>query len=154
VSAIEDFLGLKRIAVIGVSQRSNDFSRMLFGEMLKRGYDVVPVNPAATEIEGRACYAHVLDVTPPVEGALLMTAPDVTDRVVRDCLKAGIGKVWMYRATGKGAVSDGAVRFCRENGIEVVPGACPFMFWPNTGFVHRVHGFFVRRFSDRFKATV
>lgn len=125
---------------------------MLFGEMLKRGYDAVPVNPAAAEIEGRACFARVQDVTPPVEGALLMTSPEVTNRVVRDCAEVGIKKVWMYRATGAGSVSDDAVRFCRENGIDVIPGACPFMFWPNTNIVHRMHGFFARRFSDRLKA--
>ena len=47
----------------------------------------------------------------------------------------------MYRATGKGAVDPYAVEFCEKNGIEVVVGECPFMFLPQTGFVHRLHGF-------------
>jgi hypothetical protein len=25
-----------------------------------------------------------------------------------------------------------------------VAGECPFMFFPNTGFIHRIHGFFHR----------
>jgi predicted CoA-binding protein len=140
VSAIQDFLGLKRIAVIGISQRPHDFSRMLFGELLKRGYDAVPVNPGAADIAGRTCYARIQDVTPPVEGALLMTSPKVTEQVVRECAEAGVRNVWMYRAIGKGAVSDEAVRFCRENGMKVIPGECPFMFWPNGNIVHRIHG--------------
>ena len=40
-----NFLGHKRLAVIGVSRNSKDFSRVLFHEFLKRGYDAIPVHP-------------------------------------------------------------------------------------------------------------
>ena len=33
---------------------------------------------------------------------------------------------------------------CREKGIDVVDGECPFIFLPGTGFVHGVHRFFRR----------
>jgi len=77
---------------------------------------------------------------PPVDAALLLTSPPATEAVVRDCVKAGIRRVWMHRASGKGAVSKEAVQFCREWGIQVIPGECPFMFFPNPGF-HGIHGF-------------
>lgn len=137
---IDDFLAQKRIAVVGVSQRPKDFSRMLFHELLERGYDIVPVNPAAEEIEGRRCFAHVQDISPPVDGVLLMTTPAVTDRVVHDCAEAGVTRIWMYRATGKGAVSPEAVQFCESQGISVIPGECPFMFLPGSGWIHQFHG--------------
>jgi predicted CoA-binding protein len=54
---IADFLGRKRIAVVGVSTEAPSFSRGLFNEFVKRGYDVIPVNPKADEIEGRRAYA-------------------------------------------------------------------------------------------------
>ncbi len=44
---IDGFLALKRVAMVGVSRDPRDFSRMLFREMKKRGYDMVPVNPGA-----------------------------------------------------------------------------------------------------------
>lgn len=113
---------------------------MLFHEFLARGYDAVPVNPATQEIEGRRCYASVREITPPVDGVLLMTAPAVTDAVVRDCAAAGVKRVWMYRAVGKGAVSVDAVAFCESNGISVIPGECPFMFLPGASWLHRFHG--------------
>lgn len=34
-----------------------------------------------------------------------------------------------------------AVAFCQERGILVVPGQCPFMFLPDAGTGHRLHGF-------------
>jgi hypothetical protein len=86
----------------------------------------------------------VQDIQPPVDAALLMTLPAVTDTVVRDCADAGIRLVWMYRAGGpgsanQGAVSPAALEFCRIHGIHVVPGECPFMFLPKAGF-HGLHG--------------
>jgi predicted CoA-binding protein len=144
MQAVQDFLGQRRFAVVGVSQNPKDFSRTLFHEFLERGYDAVPVNPAAQEIEGRRCFARMQEVDPPVDGVLLMTPPAVTDAVVRDCAAAGVKRVWMYRASGKGAVSDDAVAFCESNGISVIPGECPFMFLPGTSMVHRFHGWVKR----------
>ena len=63
---------------------------------------------------------------------------------MRDCATAGVRHVWMHRGAGQGAVSEAAVTFCREHGIEVVDGAWPFMFRPHSGLGHRIHRFFVR----------
>ena len=138
---IEDFLGQKRLAIVGVSHKPQDFSRALFREFQKRGYDVVPVNPAAREIEGRPCFATVREVQPPVSTVLLMTPAAVTEAVARDCAGAGVQRVWMYRAGGSGgAVSSEAVRFCESQGISVIPGECPLMFLPGGAWFHRFHG--------------
>jgi len=146
---IQDFLSKRRIAMVGISRKPASFSAQLFKELCRRGYDVVPVNPAMREVQGRRCFARVQDIEPPVEAALLMTSPEVTDTVVRDCAEAGIRRVWMHRATGPGAVSSKAVDFCRERGIRVVPGECPFMFLPQSDAVHRLHGFF-RKITGRY----
>jgi predicted CoA-binding protein len=148
LETIEEFLAQKRIAMVGISRESKDFSVMLFEELCRRGYDVVPVNPGLAVMSGRQCYARVQDIKPAVDGALLMTSPGVTDAVVRDCAEAGIRRVWMYRAAGAGAVSAKAVEFCRARGIAVVPGKCPYMFLPENGF-HKIHGF-VRRITGSF----
>jgi predicted CoA-binding protein len=144
---IDDFLARKRLAVVGVSRNPKDFTRTLFTEFRRRGYDVVPVTPHAAELDGLSCFARVQDVAPPVEGALLLTSPAVTAQVVRDCAEAGVKRVWMYRATGTGAVNRDAIVFCELNGMQVVGGECPFMFFPQTGLVHRIHGFLRRTFG-------
>jgi predicted CoA-binding protein len=113
---------------------------MLFRELQGRGYDVVPVNPAALEIEGATCFARLQDIHPPVENALLMTSPAVTNVVVQDCTAAGVKRVWMYRGASYGAVSPEAVAYCEAQGIAVIPGECPFMFLPRGAWYHRFHG--------------
>jgi uncharacterized protein len=140
LEAIQDFLAHKRIALVGVSRDPKDFSASLFQEFVKRGYDVVPVNPKASEVLGRQSFGRIQDIKPNVDAALLMTTPEVTEAVVRDCAEARVRYVWMYRATGSGAVSPKAVEFCQQRGITVIPGECPFMFFPHNG-LHAVHGF-------------
>ncbi len=149
LGTIEDFLGQKRFAMVGVSRDPKDFSAALFQELRKRGYDIVPVNPKVSEVMGLACFARVQDIQPPVDSALLMTKPEVTEAVVSDCAAAGIRRVWMYRAGGKGAVSEKALAFCRDHGIQVVPGQCPFMFLPGAGGIHKFHGF-IRKITGRY----
>jgi len=138
---ITDFLAQKRLAVVGVSRNAQDFSRAMFREFLNEGYDALPVNPQAKEVEGRRCFAHLGDISPPVESALLMISPALTEQVVRECAAAGVTRVWMYRAVGNGAVHPGAVAFCREKGIRLIEGYCPFMFFARPGFLHRAHRF-------------
>lgn len=147
--SIDEFLSSKRVAVVGVSRNPKDFTRSLFRELQTRGYDVVPVHPDAREIEGVPAVARVRDASPDVEGALLLTKPATTNEVVRECHEAGVKRIWMYRATGTGAVSPYAVEFCAEKGMAVVEGECPFMFLPDSGFPHNVHAF-CRKVIGRF----
>ncbi|HXY25923.1 MAG TPA: CoA-binding protein [Candidatus Acidoferrum sp.] len=149
LETIEDFLAQQRIALIGVSRKLGSFSVPVFQELCRRGYDVVPVNPNTSEFQGLRCFARVQDIQPPVQAALLMTSPDATDKVVRDCAEAGISRVWMHRAGGQGAVSPQAVEFCRQHGIRVVPGECPFMFLPHSAAFHRLHGF-IRKLTGHY----
>lgn len=145
---INDFLAQKRIAMVGISHDTHELSVMLFKELSKRGYDVVPVNPKLPAVLGRKCFARVQDIEPPVDAALLMTSPQVTETVVQDCAEAGIHRVWMYRGGGQGAVSVNAIEFCRQHSISVVPGECPYMFLPQSGGIHGFHGFLRKLFGS------
>ena len=149
---VENFLALHRIAMVGVSRNPKDFSRLLFREMCDRGYDMVPINLGADEIDERECFHSLQAVKEPVEGVLVMTPFHATLQVVQDCAAAGVRKVWIYRAGGKGAVSPEAIAFCMGNGIRVVDGHCPFMFFPETKFVHRVHGL-LQKITRRYPAA-
>jgi predicted CoA-binding protein len=147
-----EFLAQRRLALVGLSRDPQHFSRGLFRELKKRGYDLVPVNPGGGVLEGEACVTRVQDIRPPVDGALVMTPPGTTEQVVRDCAEAHIPRVWLHRGMGPGAVSPAAVDFCRAHGIAVVDGECPYMFLPAAGFIHTAHGLFrrvARRISSR-----
>lgn len=137
---IDQFLNEARIAIVGVSRDPQDFSRALLREFVQRGYDVVPVNPQAVEIDGLPCFAGVQAIDPPVGGVLVMTPPHASDGVMQDCVAAGVKRVWLHQGVGQGSVSADAVARAKAHHIDVIAGYCPFMFLPRTHFLHRLHG--------------
>ena len=139
---VDDFLALKRIAVVGVSRNPKDFTHVMWQEFRQRRFDAVPVNPAVKELDGQTCYAKVQDIQPPVEGVLIMTSKNVTDQIVHDCAEAGIKRVWIYGGAAPGAKTKSAIAFCQEKEIEVVEGLCPYMFLPGTPAFHAPHRLF------------
>jgi uncharacterized protein len=141
---IDDFLAQKRLALVGVSRDPRDFSRQMFRELTRRGYDMVPVNPNLVNVDGERCFDRVQDILLPVDGVLVMTPPAQSELVVRDCVEAGIRRVWLHRGVGPGAVSRAAVDYCRGRGLSVIEGCCPFMFLPGTPAFHRFHGFILK----------
>lgn len=139
---VRDFLGCRRFALIGVSSHEDHFSRVVFQELTARDYDVVPVNPHLTELEGRTAYPNVRSIQPPVEAAMLMVPAAESAQVVRECLDHGIPRLWLYRGGGgPGAVSPEAVEICREAGALCVAGECPLMFLEHAAWFHRAHAF-------------
>ncbi len=139
-AAIDEFLSAKTIAVIGASRDDKTYSGSLFAELLKHGYDAIPVNPNAGEIAGRAAYGNVADVRPVPERALILLPEDKTEQAVLDCAKAGIKKVWLHRQVASGVSDTRAIFRAEENGLQLITGLCMFMFLPRTGFVHKLHG--------------
>ncbi len=137
---IERFLACKRLAIVGVSRKPRDFSRGLLREFLRRGYEVALVNPNTDSIEDLPSFARLQDVTPVPEAALIMTPPQNTAQVIRDCREAGVPLVWLHGRAG----GDECVAIAQSNGLEVIAGQCPFMFLPDTMWVHRLHGAVLR----------
>lgn len=148
LDTIQAFLAHKRLAMVGVSRDSKDFSIMLFREFLGRGYDVIPVNPKAQTVLEKPCFARLQNIQPPVKAALLMTSKDISEAVAKDCLEAGVKQVWIYGPGTGRTDSEKAAAFCREHGIEVIAGECPFMFFPENRF-HKLHGW-IRKISGSF----
>jgi predicted CoA-binding protein len=132
-SVKEDFLAERSIAVVGVS-RTKGFGNMAFSELKKKGYHVYPVNQYATGLEGEKCYRSLDELPGPVGGVLTVVPPAQTEKVVADCVRLGIRRVWMQQ----GSESREAIRLCEENGISAVHSACILMYATPTSF-HRFH---------------
>jgi predicted CoA-binding protein len=126
--------------VVGVS-RAEGTGNAIFRKFRDTGYEVFPINPNASELEGVKCYPSVKEIPGGVEAVLVVTSPDISEKVMRDCVEAGVSHVWMHYnklfGSGTSSVSDEAVRLGRENGINVIPGACPMMYIEGADFGHR-----------------
>ena len=89
----DSFLAQKRIAVIGVSSTTDDAANLIYRTLRARGYDVFAVNPKSNSVEGDTCYPSVQAIPGGVEGAVIVTRPEVTAQVVRECADAGVKQV-------------------------------------------------------------
>ena len=142
--AVESFLGQKRIAVAGVSRSKNEAANIVYRKLRDSGYQVFPINPAASELEGDTCYADLKSVPGGVDAVVIATHPRVAGQIARECAELGISHVWMHRSFGQGSVSDEAVECCREHGIRVIPGGCPMMFCEPVDLGHRCMRWFLK----------
>lgn len=137
---IDEFLAQRRIAVAGVSrdERHHPAAKLIFNRLKKAGHEVVPVNPYLPTFEGQACYPDLQSIPGGVDGVVIVTRPDVTEQIVRDCSTAGVRRVWMHASAAKGSsISQKAVDYCREHDISVIAGACPMMYGDGVDFGHK-----------------
>jgi hypothetical protein len=127
---VDDFLAQKRIAVVGVSRGTESPANGIYKKLRDTGYTVYPINPNAQTLEGDPAYPDVKSTPYKPDGVVIVTRPEETDKVVRDCAEAGIQRVWIHCSlVGHGSsASETAVQFCHENNITVIPSGCPFMY--------------------------
>ncbi len=125
---ISDFLKGRRIAVAGVSRSGSQPANAIFKKLQNAGYEVFPINPRATEVDGQRCYPDLDSIPEPLDGVMVVTHPDVSPEIVRQAARRGIRQIWFHRSFGDGSVSAEAVEECRRAGIEPIVGGCPMMF--------------------------
>jgi predicted CoA-binding protein len=136
---VNDFLAQKRIAIAGVSRDNKDHQagNLIYKRLKSTGHDVFPVNPHMRTFEGDRCYPDLQSIPGGVDGVVIITRPEVTERIVHDCSDAGVHRVWMHQSLGKGSsVSSKAVEYCRQHDISVIAGACPMMYSDGVDFGH------------------
>src|SRR4026207_1048380 len=120
---INEFLDQKRIAVVGVSQNQghHPVGNLIYQRLKNSGHDMFAVNPNMQNYEGDRCYPNLQSIPGGVDGVVIITRPEITEQIVRDCSKAGVGRVWMHQSVGKGtSVSPTAVDYCRDHEISVI----------------------------------
>ena len=133
---VQDFLALKKIAVVGVSDKRDTGCNLTYTKLKENGYQVYAVNPRITTFNGDACYADLKSIPEKVDAVFILTSPKVTEQVVQQCVELGIKHVWMHcmmgtkpgLAASMTSVSQSAVEMCKANGIMVIPGTCPNQF--------------------------
>ncbi len=140
---VKDFLAQKKIAIVGVSEKRESGCNLAYSHFKNAGYQVYAVNPHQTSFKGETCYPDLKSLPDKPDGVFILANPKVTDEVVRQCVDLGVKRVWMHcmmgtkpgLAASMTSVSQDAVKLCRDNGITVIPGACPNQFL-NPDFGH------------------
>jgi predicted CoA-binding protein len=143
-SSVADFLAGKRIVVAGVSRTGRAPANAIFRRFQQCGYEAVPLNPNATELEGARSYPVLSAVPGPIHGLLIASHPATAAGLVREAATLGVRHVWFHRSFGSGSVSPAALDACRPHGIEPIVGGCPLMYCQPVDPFHRCMRWWLR----------
>jgi acyl-CoA synthetase (NDP forming) len=85
----------KTIAVIGASD-SDGFSQALMGAKLRDGLFLV--NPKYKELQGKKCYANILDIEARIDYVIIAVPALLVPRVLTECIQKGVKAVHVFTA--------------------------------------------------------
>ena len=118
---IRKFYIFRNIAVVGMSRDPAKEAHSVPKYMIERGYNIIPVNPLASEILGRRTYSRVSDIKSQVDIIDIFRPSNDVLPVVEDSIKKhGISVIWLQQ----GIHNVEAEKIALDNKIEVVFNRC------------------------------
>jgi len=120
---VKEFLSQGRFAVIGSFRNESKYAYRIMLALMSKGYKVYPVNPRLKQVEGITCYASLKNIPGSVDVVDIVTPPEITEKIVKECFQQHITRVWLQ----PGAESKQAIEFCHKNDIKVIHGLCIMM---------------------------
>jgi uncharacterized protein len=111
---------VKTIAVVGLSPKESRPSHRVARGMQARGYRVIPVRPAVTEVLGERAYPNLAAVPDAVDIVDVFRAPQHVDEIVDACIRLGVKRLWLQ----DGVVNEPAANRAAAAGITVVMDRC------------------------------
>jgi predicted CoA-binding protein len=85
----------KVVAIIGASTNPRKFGNKALRAFRHQGYQVIPINPHASEVEGLKAYASVLDVPHAIDMATFYVPPEIGEAIIEDVAAKQIPEVWL-----------------------------------------------------------
>jgi predicted CoA-binding protein len=131
-AVIEEMLrSSKTIAVVGMSDKSSRASHHIGKYLADKGYDVLPVNPVLTSIDGMACYpdldaaqaaAKQLNGGAGIDLVDVFRASEHVPAIVKDVMRLHIPFLWLQ----DGVMHDEAIGWAEGAGVKCVQNDCIF----------------------------
>jgi predicted CoA-binding protein len=109
---------MKTIAVVGASSDRRKFGNKCVRAYQRAGYQVYPVNPRESEVEGLPAFATLAEVPEPLDRISVYLPPPVTLQSLPGMAAKQVGEVWF----NPGAADAGVIAEARRLGIPVVSG--------------------------------
>ena len=131
-----EFIETKTYAIAGVSRDRKKFGNYVFRKLTEKGYQLYPINPNATEIDGSACYADISALPADVTHLVVITPKNQTLQVVEAAVNRGIQNIWVQQSAETREVMD----FARDKANNFIFKKCIMMYAEPKG-MHKFHRF-------------
>ena len=117
---IRKIYSLKNIAVVGMSKNPDKAAHYVPKYLHQNGYNVIPVNPSATEILGKTCYSSLLDIPSTIDIVDVFRPSDQVMSIVADSIKIKPKVIWLQ----EGIHNQEAEEIAKKSGIDVIFNRC------------------------------
>lgn len=107
---------MKTVAVLGASTNRAKFGNKAVRAFVQQGYEVYPVNPRATEIEGVQAYGSISEIPVRPDMVSVYLPPAILLAGLGEIAEKGCGELWLNPSTD----SPEAVSAAEELGLKVV----------------------------------
>ena len=116
---------VRTIAVVGASADPQRPSSFVIADLARKGYDVVPINPAhaGRAIMGLPCFGSLGEVPRPIDMVDVFRRADAVPAILDDMLTLDPRPAVLWLQLG--VVNDKAASRARAAGIAVVQDRCP-----------------------------
>ena len=110
------------LALVGASKRPEKYGNIILRNMLGKGFTVVPINSAESEIEGQTSYPNLKAAQAAGEIGLVVyvVPPPRTLNSLKEARELGLKKIWVQ----PGAGDESTREYLRENDFEFLQDAC------------------------------
>ena len=142
--AIEDFVGGKRIAVVGVSRSGHKFGNTIYAELKERGYEVFAVNSSVQQIDGEPCYPNITALKDKVDGVVVCVSSEYAKPVLQEASEIGLRNVWLQQ----GAETPELTKLGDNLGLNMVSGKCILMYAQPVRSFHAWHRAIAKLFGQ------
>lgn len=141
---IDNFLKTRKFAMAGVSRDKKKFGNQVFVQLRKKGYEIIPINPNADEIDGVRCLKSVDELDATIQSLLITTPKSESDKVLEQALNKGIKNIWIQQ----GGETANSLKIAEEHEQEIIIGKCIFMFSEPVSGIHSFHRFLAKAFNQ------
>ncbi len=110
----------RTVAVVGASPNPERASYQVASYLMEHDYHIIPVNPNAQEILGKASYPNLSSIPGKVEVVDIFRRSEEVTPIVDEAIKIGAKVVWMQ----EGIINEEAAAKARDAGLLVVMDKC------------------------------
>ena len=108
------------MAVVGLSPNPERPSYNVASYLVEHGYNIIPVNPNAQQILGKASYPDLSSIPEAVEVVNIFRRSEEVMPIVEEAIRIGAKVVWMQ----EGVINEEAASKAKDAGLLVVMDKC------------------------------
>jgi len=118
---IDELLGLKTWAVVGLSNNSERAAYKVAKVLIEKGHTIIPVHPKAETVHGQKGYTKLSEIKVPIDVVDIFVNSELAGSVVDEAIAVGAKGVWLQLDV----IDEVAISRAKSAGLLAVMNRCP-----------------------------